>query len=184
MTAEYILSQILGIAVTALCLLTPQLKKKWQMCVVSAVANFTSGVSYLLVGSYTALGCCAVAVFHTVLRFFEVRAERKIPQYENVLFTILYILGGLLPFIVTGTLCDFAPLDTIPLVASVAFMAGIAVRDEQAARFFSLINAALYLIFNLIILNTQAIAMAATVISCLTAIIRYNKQQKREDIDK
>lgn len=172
---NYIISQILGVTVTVICLISPQLKKKWQMCCITVLANLLSAIGMLLVGALSATGCCAVAIAQALMRLWHLHKDTKISKPEICIFSVLYVVGGLLPYAVGGTLSKFGLLDVLPIVGALMLMVSIAQKREQPSRFFGLLNGIVYFIYDLLIWNTQIFAQLAGIISNALALIRYRK---------
>lgn len=173
---NYIISQVLGVIVTVVCLISPQLKKKWQMCCVTVFANLLSATGMLLVGALSATGCCAVAIVQSLMRLWHLHKDTKISKVEIGIFSVLYVVGGLLPYIVGGTLSQFGWLDVMPIAGALMLMVSIAQKKEQPSRFFGLLNGVIYFVYDLIIMNTQIFAQLAGIVSNVTALIRYRKK--------
>lgn len=175
---NYIISQILGVLVTVVCLISPQMKKKWQMCCITILANVMSATGMLLVGAFSAMGCCIVAIVQTALRIWHLHKDTKISKTEIGIFSVLYIVGGFLPYIVGGTLSEFGFIDVLPIIGALMLMVGVALRGEQPSRVCGLINGIIYFVYNLIIWNTQIFAQLAGIVSNVIALIRYRKKEK------
>lgn len=171
-----IVGQVIGALVTVLCLFTPHFKRKWQMAASAIVANLLSALNFLLLEQVSA---CAIGVVSVVQAIFSIRHARNdtLPTKAEIWsFGILYIYGGLLPYLVSGTLSEFRFLDMLPMLAALLFLAYLSQKEEQRMRLFLLGNASIYLIYNAIIFSTQFFAQLFTVISVVVAIIRYRKK--------
>lgn len=97
----------------------------------------------------------------------------------------LYTVGGLLPYIVSGTLGSFGWLDLLPIIAALLLMYSVIQKEEQKMRIFSLSNATVFLIYHAILKNTQFFAQLINIISIISALIRYRKnpspQRRKKD---
>ena len=179
---NYVISQILGIVVTIVCLISPQLKKKWQMCCVTVIANVISAIGMLLVGAYSTMVCCFVAIFQALRRIWHLEKGTKFSIPEMAIFGLLYIGGGLLPYILGGTLAQFGWLDLMPIVGAIMLMISIAQKKEQPSRAFGLANACIFFVYFLIIWNTQIFAQIASIVSSVLALVRYSKKGKSAEL--
>lgn len=172
---KVLISQILGIVVSVICLISPQLKKKWQMTAMTLLANFLSGLSFLLLGEVSACGVNIVAILHSVITIHHTNRGKKPSKLEVAFFALLYILGGIFPFLMMGTLASFTWLDTMPIFAALLFCGYMVQRNEQKMRMFSLANCTVFAIYDIIIQSTQVFAQIIGMISVITALIRYRK---------
>lgn len=178
---NYVISQILGIIVTVLCLIGPHFKKKWQMCANTVLANFLSALGMLFVGQLSATGCCAVAIIQSLLRIWHLHKDTKPSKIEIGIFAIAYVAGGLLPYVVSGTLSEFGWLDVMPIVGALVLMISIVQRKEQPSRAIGLVNAIIYFIYDLIIMNTQIFAQLAGIVSTSIALFRNRKKKATKE---
>ena len=169
-------AQILEIIVTVLCLISCQMKRRWQMLAISLCANLLSGLSFLLLGKFSATGVTTVAIFQILLGIRHNQANKAASKVENIVFFCLYTFGGLLPYIVGGTLGSFGWLDVLPILAALLLMCSVIQREEQKMRIFGLLNATVFLVYNAILKNTQFFAQLFSLISIISALIRYRKK--------
>lgn len=170
-----IVAQILGIAVTVLCLISCQMKRRWQILALSLCANLFSGLGCLLLGQISATGVTTVAILQILLGIRHTRKGTTASRVENCVFFCLYTAGGLLPYIVSGTLGSFGWLDLLPILAALLLMCSVIQKEEQKMRIFGLSNATVFLIYHAILKNTQFFAQLISIISIISALIRYRK---------
>ena len=176
MTTAQIIGQILGLVVVLACIITPQFPKRWQILVGSSLANLCSGFNLLLVGAgVSACLLCIVATVHCA--FNAIKAKKDLPSSlgENIFFSILYFIGWGVGFLISLTQGSASPLDLIPLFGTVFFVLCVFSHKEKTMRLFSLCNALIYMIYDIIIPNTAVIAQAFTVISICIALFRYKE---------
>lgn len=174
-----LIADILGYIITLICLLSPQLKRKWQMLSMTFLANVLSGFNFLLLGQVSAVGVSAVCIVQAALSIRRSKEEnKKTPLYEVILFGLLYIVGGLLPFIVSGTLDQFRVLDAVPIFGALLLCVSMAMTNEQHMRLFSLANASVFTVYDIIIKSTQVFAQIITILSVSIALLRYRKKEK------
>lgn len=175
MEPKVVVGQAIGIVLTVLCVFTPQCKRKWQMALIAIVSNLISAFNFLLLGRVSGCGVATVAIVQATVAIVHTKKGNAPGGIEIGVFGVLYILGGLLPDIVAGTLSSFRPLDALPMLAALLFLGYLSQREEQRMRLFLLGNAGIYLIYDAIILSTQFFAQLFTVISVLIALRRYKK---------
>lgn len=177
MEPKVIVGQIIGIVLTLLCMISPQFKRKWQMATMAIVSNALSGLNFLLLDQVSACGVSLVAIIQATLAIRHTQKDTSPSKIEISIFGVLYVLGGLLPYLVSGTLSEFRPLDVMPIVGALLFLGYLAQKEEQSMRLFSLANILVYLVYNAIILSTQFFAQLVGLISVVIALIRYRKKK-------
>lgn len=183
MSAEtkILIADILGYVVTLICLISPQLKRKWQMTSMTLLANVLSGVNFLLLDQVSAVGVSVVAIIQCILTIRRSREENKpTPLYEVFIFGGLYIAGGLLPYIVGGTLSQFGVLDAVPIFGALLLCWSMTQTKEQYCRLIALANVSVFTVYDIIIKSTQVYAQIVSFVSISIALTRYYKKSKAE----
>lgn len=155
------------------------------MLALSLCANLFSGLGCLLLGQISATGVTTVAILQILLSIRHSRKGTAASWVENCTFFCLYTVGGLLPYIISGTLGSFGWLDLLPIIAALLLMYSVIQKKEQKMRIFSLSNATVFLIYHAILKNTQFFAQLISIISIISALIRYRKtpspQRRKKD---
>ncbi len=175
---NYILSQICGVLICIACVFMPHFKKKSQILTVSLLATALSLVSYLLLGELAATGVNVVAMVQVVLGIRHAQKGTSFQLWEGILFSLLFIAGGLLPYLVGDGLSAFGWRDTMPIIGALFLMCAILQKKEQHYRIFALCNALTFLLYNLLLGSTQLFAQLINAVSVISALIRYSRQEK------
>ena len=174
-----LIADLLGYAVTVLCLLSPQMKRKWQILMIAVFANTLSGVNFLLLGQVSAVGVSVAAVAQALLGMRRSKDTNGATPLPEVLgFGALYVLGGLLPFIIGRTMSQFGALDAMPIFGALLLCASMAQTKEQHMRLFALANSVVFVIYDIIIHSTQVYAQIITIVSIVVALIRFEMQRR------
>lgn len=176
MQTRLIVGQIVGIILTLLCVVSPQFKKKWQMAVVAILSNVLSGLNFLLLGQISACGVSVVAILQAAFAIRHTRKRTSPKMPEIAIFGFFYVFGGILPYLVSGTLSEFGPIDVLPIIGALMYLGYLSQKKEQRMRLFLLMNILVYLVYNAIILSTQFFAQLVALISVVIALIRYRKK--------
>ena len=170
-----LIGQIFGVVVTALVLITPHLKYKWQMALMSVFANLLSGLNFLLIGSYVGCAIGTVGMTQALLAIRHAKRDTSPKSWELVIFGVLYVFAGLLPFF--GAWDNFRVWELLPIVGALLYLLYLAQKKEQHMRYFSLANCTVYLVYDIIIVSTQVFAQLIGIVSVTTALIRYRKKK-------
>ncbi len=186
MSTSEIIGQILGIFVIIGCIINAQFPKRWQMLLCQVALNGLSVANYLLLGQGLAVALpCAVAVVHCTVNIVRDQKNKPAPMWENGVFIALYPISwgvGFLISVINGTA---SPLALLPLVALVFFILSVSAKKEQMMRVFTLCNATMYLIYNIIYMNIAFVAHAFTITSVIIALLRYRTKtdEVKEEIN-
>lgn len=179
MHMKVVVAQIFGIVVTLLCLISPHFQKKWQMLAVSVLSNLLAGLNFLLLGEISATGVAVVAVVQSLIGIWHTKKGSAVTLPEVLIFGIFYIVGGLLPTLMAGTLNTFAWRDILPILGALLYLGYVVQKKEQFMRAFLLANATVYVIYDALIGSTQIFAQIVTIISILIALLHYRKKELR-----
>ena len=176
---KILIADIFGYIVTVLCPISPHFKKKWQMLSVTLLANLLSGANFLLLGQFSAVGVTVVAITQAILNVTRSGGENRVtPKWELALFGVFYVVGGLIPFLVGGTLSEFGFLDAMPIFGALLLCCYMAQRQEQRMRLFLLANATVFTVYDILVRSTQVFAQLITIVSVIVALLRYRKGKK------
>lgn len=171
---NYYIGQVLGLFVTAVVILTLQLKKKKQMLIASVVSNILSAANILLLGSFNSgVIVCCVAVFQLILSLWHEHKKTDVTIIEKIIFLILYVTGGAIGFATW--------IDLLCIVAAVFYMLAMLQKKEQHIRLFLLANLSTWIIYHSILGSTAVFAQIAGFISSLIALYRFRKSNKNPD---
>ncbi|MBO5008566.1 MAG: YgjV family protein [Clostridia bacterium] len=168
----YITAQIFGFMATACCLIGPLFKYKWQILVNSAVANLLVALNFFLLGEVgTGVIMNFVAILQIVVSLIHLYKQTSVTHTEKVVFLIMYAACGALGF--------KKLVDILPVIGAILLSISVFIRDEQRTRIYMLSNAAVWIIYDIIIGSSTVFAQFATVIMTCTAMYKY--RSKRND---
>ena len=171
---NYYIGQVLGLFVTAVVILTLQLKKKKQMLIASIASNILSAANILLLGSFNSgVIVCCVAVFQLILSLWHEHKKTDVTIIEKIIFLILYVTGGAIGFATW--------IDLLCIVAAVFYMLAMLQKKEQHIRLFLLANLSTWIIYHSILGSTAVFAQIAGFISSVIALYRFRKSDKNTD---
>ncbi|MBQ4051168.1 MAG: YgjV family protein [Oscillospiraceae bacterium] len=167
----YYIGQALGVIATICCLILPLFKKKWQMLVMTGLANIFFGLNVILIGQFgSAVFLNAVAVIQAIVSMWHVKDEKPVSNVENIIFLILYVGGGFLGY--------RRIVDLLPIVGAVFNMLATFQRDEQKTRALTLVNASIYATYFAIIRSSSILAELCGIVTAVVAMIKYRKKEK------
>jgi hypothetical protein len=169
-----IIGQILGIILLLGSIINSQFPKRWQMLLGLSVLNLVSAANQLLVGAgLTACLLGAVAVVNCAINSYKSKKDIPIRLWENILFSVIYLCAWLLGFWASSKNGTPLYLDLMTLAATVFFVASVFLPKERDIRLATFGNAFIYFVYNIINLNSSALAMLFNMISIIIALVRY-----------
>ena len=96
---QYIIAQVLGVVVAVICIVSAQMKHKWQMMLFSASANLLNGLSFFFLGgAWTAAVLCWVAVIQTLLFAYKAYVDKPITVFEKLVFLGAILAIGIINY--------------------------------------------------------------------------------------
>lgn len=183
MSTPELIGQILGIFVIIGCIINAQFPKRWQMLLCQVTLNVLSAANYLLLGQGLAAALpCVVAAVHCTVNIVRDRKDKPAPLWEKGAFIALYPVAWGVGFLISVNNGTASPLHLIPLAALAFFVSSVSVKKEQLMRCFTLCNAVMYLIYNIIYMNVALVAHVFTIVSVLIALFRYRNKANEEQV--
>ena len=163
------LAQFLGIAIAVLCILALQMKKKWQIMLVSAIANVLVSVNYLaFVGFSNAFFVSVVAAVQTTVGLFKSLKGKETSKAEKIIYLVLYMFFGVLG---VKTIADW-----LIVLAALLFCLAFFCKKEQGVRAFMVANAATNVVYTILVNSTTLYSQIFSLVSGVIALIRYRKK--------
>ena len=106
-------------------------------------------------------------------------------MWESGVFIALYPISWGVGFLISVSNGTASPLHLIPLAALAFFIFSVSAKKEQMMRVFTLCNATMYLIYNIIYMNIAFVAHAFTITSVIIALLRYRTKtdEVKEEIN-
>ncbi len=168
---QYIIAQVLGVVVAVICIVSAQMKHKWQMMLFSASANLLNGLSFFFLGgAWTAAVLCWVAVVQTLLFAYKAYVDKPITVFEKLVF-----LGA---FLAIGIINYNTFKDALPCLGGVLFVLGTFCKKEQKIRTVNVFSNSVWIVYDIIVGSTAIIAQVLSLVSNLVALYRYRSKEK------
>ena len=166
------IAQIVGIAAVALYLLSFQLKKRGQIIFATCLSYVFYVTQYLMLGAFSGAVLDILSVGSTLLASQKNKpAFRRYAKVAAVGISALIVAAGL---VIAYLQKDW--IELLPIAGALLQTVGLWFNKEQTIRWFGLAGAPFWLAYNFI---TQAygaaIGAALTVVSTVTALIRYHR---------
>ncbi len=175
---KVLIGQGIGLCMVIVCIVLPQFKERWQMALCAVIANALSGTNFLLLGLVGSCGTAVVSMLQASFAVYHAKREKDPSRIEIAVFALLYITGGILPYIVSGSLREFGWVDVLPISGSLFFSANLVSKDEQHMRRFLLASLTCYCVYDTLVFSTQLFAHVFSLVSVIIALFRYRKQIK------
>ena len=164
-----ILAQILGLLSAGCGILAAQMKKKWQILVVLTVANLLAGLNFLFLGQVNGAFVCGVGIAQTVLVCYQDVKGKASKPWEMALFTVLYIACGVVQY--------RTAMDLMPTGAALLGMCGVFQKKEQNIRKFSLMNALVWVAYDVLVGSSLVVTHAIGAVSNVAALYRFRGEK-------
>ncbi len=168
-----ILAFILSVIGTVCICIPPLLKGKNMKYILLLVfsANVLVATSYVLTGAFNGAASCFVGAAQTIINYFFERKNKPVPAWLIAMYAVAFIVVNLLVFTNAK--------DTIALVAALVFIIGICQKSGKQYRLWTLVNAGLWLLYDIVTLSfgplTTHIVHLSTVI---VGIVMHDRSVK------
>lgn len=108
-------------------------------------SNVFVGASYAITGAFNGAATCGIGALQTIINYFFERKERPIPKWLIAVYALSFTAANLLVF--------SHATDMIALLAALMFVMGISVKNGKRYRVWTLINTALWGLYDLVTLS-------------------------------
>ena len=142
-TTNFILAQILSALAGLTLIASVQFKRKSEVLTTMIANNILFVFSYLLLGGYSGMLMCALALGISLLLFFYDQHRQKPPA---ILIASFFLM---MAFVLAITYRS--PIDLLPFAASYFWIASLVQHDMQKTRVLLMTNFTGWLIYNIIV---------------------------------
>ena len=178
---SYLLGQFFGLLTPICSIITPFLKKKWQLLVANVLINVLVILNLLLIGQFgSGSYLCFVAIIQSFIALSHTKKGESVGIVEGIIFTLLYVGFGIFGIV---TAPDFIPavnyknmLELLPILGALAQMVSVFVRDEQATRKWLLWNTVFWMIYAAAVGSSVFINDFLAFVSISSALYKYRKK--------
>ena len=178
---SYLLGQFFGLLTPVCSIITPFLKKKWQLLAANVLINVLVILNLVLIGQFgSGSYLCFVAIVQSIMALFRTKKGESVGIVEGIIFTLLYVGFGIFGIV---TAPDFIPavnyknmLELLPILGALAQMVSVFVRDEQATRKWLLWNTVFWMIYAAAVGSSVFVNDFLAFISISSAQYKYRKK--------
>lgn len=164
----YILSQVLAIIYYILFGLTYYMKDKRVILILGIISIFIHGISFILLGGFTAAAMSLVAVFRNILFILE----DKNGQINKISLYILYLIT-----VISGILTYNNIFSLLPIMAVILYTYSVWQPNVKKYKLLGIVTGILYLIYNIYLRSIFGILMEFILTLCsFIGFIRDNKK--------
>ena len=176
----YLIGQILGICATAVSIVMPILRKKWQMLAATIGCNLLLALNFLLIGQFgSGAYLCLVAIVQSIVSMRHTVHGTRASTAEQFLFLGLYVVCGILGIVTApGFVMEVSyanALELLPIIGAVILTFSIFAPNEQTTRKFLLANITIWAVYTALIGSTTFFAEVAAFITTASALYKYRK---------
>lgn len=174
-------AQVISIIAMAMNILSYQNKKQKNIFLFQMIGAVFFAVSFFMLGGITGAILNIIGIFRALvfLNKERLRADRPI---WLVLFSLAFICSYVLTFTVFGKEASALNLlvELLPVAGMIVTTVSFQKKDARSVRVFGLINAPLWLTYNVINLSVGAICSEViSFISIVIGYVRFDTKKKR-----
>lgn len=170
---EFVLAQIFGAIALILICIGYFLKTKSKFMIIQMIGNFFYACAFLVVKSYVGAIITTISIFRCLYLYF---AEKKSFKFTLHLITIFIAM-----YIATTIIFWQSALDLMPLISSLIFTLGYAIKNLQTMRYVLIIPNLILVAYNIISTTyTSALLDFIEVLVIILAIIKFHNCKNRK----
>lgn len=173
-----IIPQIIGLLAVAMFLLSYQMKERRNIIIVNVISRLLYIVQYLLLGAFSGAILDSVGIIASIL------AEKKSTPFIKKHTTVIIVICGTVVLTV-GLAIAFmnrSLLDILPIIGVFLHTGAFWLTDERIIRRVSLAGSPFWFVYNFLShAYGSAIGDVLTMVSIITAMIKYRKRRCNEE---
>lgn len=164
LTITYILSQLFTIIMYTLLGITYYTKDRTKILFLSILSNTSCGIAYLLLGAWSGLSMCLIAVSRELVNIIDEKKNGKrdyINKFDIVFLIILYTLC-----IISAILTFEGLLSLVSIIATMIYTYSIWQKNPTIYKICGVPVGILWVIYNLYVKSIFGVILEATVLIC------------------
>lgn len=177
METNFIIAQIIGIAVAVISVVMVQFKNMAHILLLEIISNLLISLNFILLGGWSGSGICIIAIFQTTLTYIYNKKGMKLAKGYIILFEILYLICSVFTY--------KNVFDIISCGAALLYGVAIVQKKTSNFRMLSAINSILWIIFDIgVCAYTTVFTHGFLLVSIIIAMIRLDlkKKQRHETV--
>lgn len=195
----YIIAQVVGVVNTVLAVVAGQVKKKTAALILQVVMNSLMMMTEILLGAWSAVPVCVVAIAVSLIIYYYQNRERRIPKWVLGIAAAAFLLltlptyPGVTELIKgeisaagfgeklaeTGWVGGLAEL--LPVIGAMVLLWGLGSRSTTVYRIALLINGVIWLLHDLYVMNYGlAMTHCFQIVSFAVGIVRLDVLAKKK----
>lgn len=177
----FIAGQIVGVLVTVAAIVSLQFRDMKYVLASQVVANLLLMLNYALLDAWSGATIAIIATVQTLIMFFVRLTDGKIPEKSTTILTVILTVAFMVIFAYSSIQTYKGPVDILSMLASLIFCVCIAQKNAFLCRLFILINAALWIGYDIgTLAYTTIITHVLSLSSAAMGIIRLDLKKLKK----
>ena len=162
-----LISQILGIVVTILVIISMQVKNIRYALAINLICNILGALSYIFTGGISGTGIYAIAVFQCIVYFQYSKKNIKAPNFLKWIFVAAYLICSV------TTYKNY--YDILSALAALTCAFALSQEESSKYRVFMVFNGILWMTYDVFVgAYTMIISHGIALIAAVVGIIRLD----------
>lgn len=167
------LSQVLHIIKIIIQMVAVQFKDKKNILICFIIANVLSAAGYLLLGAYTGLVACSIALIQTIIQYIYDNKNKEVPKTIIFLYIVTSCIGGMYTY---KTL-----IDILPIISLVMNSLSLLQKDSKHVRVYTLLKYLAWIPYDAYKLAiVSLIGRLMTISSAIIGMIRFHNNENNQ----
>ena len=166
-------SQVLHIIKIIIQMVAVQFKDKKHILICFIIANVLSAAGYLLLGAYTGLIACSIAMIQTIIQYIYDNKNKEVPKSIILIYIISSCIGGMYTY---KTL-----IDILPIISLVMNSLSLLQKDSKHVRVYTLLKYLAWIPYDAYKLAiVSLIGRLMTISSAIIGMIRFHEKENNQ----
>ena len=162
---------VVAVFTTIFAIAGMQFKDMRIILVSQIIANGLLGVQAILGGTASTSWIIFLAIVQTVISFAFASKSKDFPIWLTLIFAIGYTVITVLLFT--------SPFDILTCIAAWFFALAVVQKDSAVCRFYSVVNTALWLVYDIFVMQTGIVNHSVIICFIIFAIVRLDRAEWR-----
>lgn len=173
---NFILAQIIGIAVTIYAAIGTQLRSIKAVLMMEIITNLMTALTYVLLGSYSGMWVCIVAMVQgMVMNHLNAKAQEKNCDRKRILLMVLF---GVI-FIAGSIVTYERPKDVFPCICALIYTVSLCQKDVLKYKMISIFNPFFWIFYDFATgAYTTILTRLMLIVLTAIGILRMTRQRR------
>lgn len=175
---NFILAQIIGIAVTIYAAIGTQFRSMKAVLVMEIITNLMTASTYILLGSLSGMWVCVIAAVQAILlsrlNVQDGDSQENKRKFMVIVFALIYVIGSIVVY--------EKPVDVFPCICALIFSFSVCQKDALYYKMIAIFNPLFWIFYDYATgAYTTILTRVMLIILTGIGIVRLMRQRKTQE---